>query len=136
MPGTLHLGPFPAARLTQPDGSPLVVRPDRVDAVRANPRGGAVLLIAGTELAVHGTLDEVLAQLRGPTAPDPDGPVAALGLSSRAVLALDGIGVHTVRDLVGRSEAEVARAHNCGPRTLTEIRAALTAHGLGLREAG
>lgn len=135
MPGSPHLGPHPAARLTQPDGSPLVVRPDRVDAVRTTPRG-SVLLVGGAELPVRGTLDEVLAQLCSPAAPDPDGPVAALGLSSRAVLALDGIGVRTVRDLVGRTESEVARAHNCGPRTLTEIRTALAAHGLALRDAG
>jgi hypothetical protein len=138
MPRRTRIGPFPAARLTQPDGTPCVVRPDRVDAVRDLRAGRSptseLLLTGGGQVTARGTSDEVLAILRGAAPVDLDATVTALRLSQRARLALDSIGVRTVRDLVSRSEVEVRKGHLCGPRTLIEIQESLAACGLGLRE--
>jgi hypothetical protein len=138
MPRKTRIGPFPAARLTQPDGTPCVVRPDRVDAVRDVRAGKAptseVLLTGGGQVTVRGTSEEVLTVLRGAAPVDPDATLTTLQLSPRARLALDSIGVRTVRDLTTRSAAEVRAGHLCGPRTLTEILEALASHGLSLRE--
>src|SRR3954451_11679161 len=133
-----RIGPFPAARLTQPDGAPCVVRPDRVDAVRDLRAGRSptaeVFLTGGGQVTVRGTSDEVLGLLRGAAPVDLDATVTALRLSQRARLALDSIGVRTVRDLVSRSEAEVREGHLCGPRTLVEIQESLASCGLCLRD--
>src|SRR3954463_11791282 len=102
MPRRTRIGPFPAARLTQPDGTPCVVRPDRVDAVRDVRAGRApaseVLLTGGGQVTVRGTSEEVLTLLRGASPVDPDASVSTLRLSQRARLALDSIGVRTVGD--------------------------------------
>ena len=133
-----RIGPFPAARLFQPDGTPCIVRPDRVDAVRDVRAGreptAQVLLTGGGQVTVKGTADEVLTLLRGAGPVDLDSPLTALNLSQRARLALDSIGIRTIRELVGRSEADVRKGHLCGPRTLTEIQECLATHGLTLRD--
>jgi hypothetical protein len=133
-----RIGPFPAARLVQPDGTPCVVRPDRVDAVRSGRAGreptSEVLLTGGGQVTVRGTADEVLTQLKGAAPVDLDASLTALKLSQRARLALDSIGVRTIRELVARSETDVRKGHLCGPRTLTEIQECLASHGLALRE--
>ena len=132
------IGPFPAARLIQPDGTPCVVRPDRVDAVRSGKAGreptSEVLLTGGGQVTVRGTADEVLTLLKGAVPVEMDATLTALKLSQRARLALDSIGIRTIRDLVSRSEADVRKGHLCGPRTLTEIQECLASHGLALRE--
>lgn len=133
-----RIGPFPAARFVQPDGSACVIRPDRVDAVRDLRSGRApaceVLLTGGGRVNVRGTSEEVLGLLRGASPVDLDAALTALRLGQRARLALDSIGVRTIRELVDRSEADVRKGHLCGPRTLTEIQEALAAHGLALRD--
>ena len=133
-----RIGPFPAARLIQPDGTPCVVRPDRVDAVRDLRAGrdptSEVLLTGGGQVTVRGTADEVLTLLKGAAPVELDGPLTNLKLSQRARLALDSIGVRTIRELIARSAADVRKGHLCGPRTLAEIQECLTAHGLALRE--
>jgi hypothetical protein len=133
------IGPFPAARLTQTDGTPCIVRPDRVDAVRDLRAGGRdptseVLLTGGGQVTVRGTSDEVLTLLKGAAPVELDAPLTALKLSQRARLALDSIGIRTVRELVSRTEADIRKGHLCGPRTLTEIQESLASHGLILRE--
>src|SRR5687767_15476548 len=124
-----RIGPFPAARLFQPDGTPCIVRPDRVDAVRDVRAGreptSQVLLTGGGQVTVRGTADEVLTLLKGASPMDLDAPLTALKLSQRARLALDSIGIRSVRELVSRSEADVRKGHLCGPRTLTEIQECL-----------
>jgi hypothetical protein len=133
-----RIGPYPAARLIQTDGTPCIVRPDRVDAVRDLRAGrdptAEVLLTGGGLVTVRGTSDEVLGLLKGASPMDLDAPLTALKLSQRARLALDSIGIRTVRELVSRSEADVRKGHLCGPRTLTEIQECLATHGLMLRE--
>ena len=133
-----RIGPYPAARLLQPDGTPCIVRPDRVDAVRDLRAGrdptSEVLLTGGGLVTVKGTADEVLTLLRGAGPVDLDSPLTTLKLSQRARLALDSIGIRTIRELISRSEADVRKGHLCGPRTLTEIQDCLATHGLTLRE--
>lgn len=133
-----RIGPFPAARLIQTDGTPCIVRPDRVDAVRDLRAGrdpaSEVLLTGGGQVTVRGTADEVLTLLKGAAPVDLDAALTVLKLSQRARLALDSIGVRTVRELVSRSESDIRKGHLCGPRTLTEIQECLASHGLMLRE--
>src|SRR5829696_7120369 len=99
-----RIGPYPAARLIQTDGTPCIVRPDRVDAVRDLKAGrdptAEVLLTGGGQVTVRGTADEVLTLLKGASPMDLDAPLTALRLSQRALLALDSIGIRTVRELV------------------------------------
>lgn len=132
------IGPFPAARLTQLDGTWCVVRPDRVDAVRDVQPGQSataeVLLTGGGCITVRGTAEEILGLLRGAAPIDLDGPLTVLPLSPRARLSLDSIGVRTLRDLTSRTREEVRKGHLCGPRTLNEIQEVLAAQGLSLRE--
>ena len=108
---------------------------DRVDAVRASATDTTtVMLTGGRELVVRGAVEDVLATLRLASPVDVTLPVTALGLSARASLALDGIGVRTIRDLVGRTPADVLRGHGCGPQTLSEIKNKLAECGLALRD--
>jgi hypothetical protein len=133
-----RIGPYPAARLTQTDGTTCIVRPDRVDAVRDLRAGreptSEVMLTGGGQVTVRGTADEVLSLLKGAAPVELDEALTALKLSQRARLALDSIGVRTVRELVSRTEADIRKGHLCGPRTLTEIQESLASHGLMLRE--
>ena len=85
-------------------------------------------------MTIRGTSDEVLSLLRGASPVDLDATLTALRLGQRARLALDSIGVRTIRQLLDRSVAEVSKGHLCGPRTLTEIQEALATHGLSLRD--
>ncbi len=61
-------------------------------------------------------------------------PVSDLEFSVRARKALQLLGIHTVGDLVSRTEAELLGVKNFGSTSLTEVREKLTSLGLGLRE--
>jgi DNA-directed RNA polymerase subunit alpha len=61
-----------------------------------------------------------------------DMPVADLELSVRAANCLQSEGITTLRDLVGRREAELLEVRNFGKTTLVEIRSKLEELGLAL----
>lgn len=61
-------------------------------------------------------------------------PVSDLEFSVRARKALQLLGIHTIGDLVSRTEAELLGVKNFGSTSLTEVREKLTSLGLGLRE--
>lgn len=54
--------------------------------------------------------------------------------SAPAGRALDGAGIHDLRDLAGRTEREVAALHGMGPKALSILREALAAAGLAYRD--
>ncbi len=60
--------------------------------------------------------------------------VTDLGLSVRARKALQILGIQTLGDLAARTEAELMGVKNFGATSLTEVKAKLQEHGLGLRE--
>lgn len=62
-------------------------------------------------------------------------PVADLGLSVRAINALDCQGAATVADVCGKTPDELLRGRYMGQATLREITAALARHGLRLLDA-
>jgi len=51
-------------------------------------------------------------------------PVQLLGLSSRALNVLDANGIKAIEDLDRWSDAKLLKLHNCGRRSVAEIRAA------------
>jgi hypothetical protein len=55
-----------------------------------------------------------------------------LGLSVRARNSVRGEGIHTVLDLVQRTEGELRRTANVGKKSLAEIKEALQRYGLSL----
>lgn len=61
-------------------------------------------------------------------------PVSELGLSVRARKALQVLGIQTMGDLAGRTEAELMGVKNFGATSLDEVKERLTQHGLGLRK--
>lgn len=61
-----------------------------------------------------------------------DRPVAVLNLSARAKSCLDTEGLLTIRDLVRRTEADLANVKNLGRTSLTEIQKKLAEVGLSL----
>lgn len=62
-----------------------------------------------------------------------DTPIADLGLSGRAQIALcRNAGIETVRELVRKTEMDVLKIKNLGRKTLNEIRLALADRGLSL----
>lgn len=82
----------------------------------------------------------VLADLRGPGAPISDAAIesklnmslAELKLSVRAMNCLESEKIHTVRDLVIRSEDQLLDVRNFGETTLSEVKDKLTELGLRL----
>ncbi len=61
-------------------------------------------------------------------------PVGDLNLSVRSRKALALLNIHSIGDLVMKTEAELMGVKNFGMTSLTEIREKLTEHGLALRE--
>jgi len=62
-----------------------------------------------------------------------DAPIADLGLSGRAQIALcRHAGIETVRELVRKTEMDVLKIKNLGRKTLNEIRLALAERGVSL----
>jgi DNA-directed RNA polymerase subunit alpha len=59
-------------------------------------------------------------------------PISELHFSVRAKNCLDHAGIHTIRDLVTRTEDELMEIRNFGDTTLTEIREKLRDAGLRL----
>ena len=62
-------------------------------------------------------------------------PVADLDLSIRAIKALERLGIATIGDLAGRSEADLLNLKNFGQTSLDDIKKKLSALGLSLRHA-
>ena len=62
-------------------------------------------------------------------------PIEQVQLSVRSRKALEGLGVRTVRDLAGKSEADLLACRNFGQTSLNEVRERLGEYGLQLREA-
>ena len=58
--------------------------------------------------------------------------LAELNLSVRATNCLEGEGINTVRDLVGRTEEQLLQVRNFGETTLQEVRDRLGAINLRL----
>jgi DNA-directed RNA polymerase alpha subunit len=63
----------------------------------------------------------------------PDDDFASL--SKPAQRALAGAGIHSLRELAGFSEAEIGKLHGMGPKSLSQLRAALKGKGLAFRTA-
>lgn len=61
--------------------------------------------------------------------------IAELELSVRARKCLQRLGVQTLADLAGRTEAELLASKNFGQTSLNEIRLCLEEHGLDLRKS-
>lgn len=59
-------------------------------------------------------------------------PVDELELSVRAANCLKAANIHTIRDLVARTEAEMLQFHNFGKKSLDEIKTILESMGLSL----
>ena len=53
-------------------------------------------------------------------------------IGAPATRALAGVGITTLRQLEGRSRAELAELHGMGPKALRIIDEALAEHGLAL----
>ncbi|HKX45575.1 MAG TPA: DNA-directed RNA polymerase subunit alpha [Planctomycetota bacterium] len=75
-------------------------------------------------------------QRRGEVGKLLDTPLADLELSVRARNCLDGAELHTLRDLVSLTEAEIMNLKNLGKTSLTEIKNKLTELGLTLGMQG
>ena len=60
-----------------------------------------------------------------------DIPVDELGLTVRSYNCLKNAGIHTVRELLVRTEAELLRSRHFGRKSLTELKEVLA--GMGLR---
>ena len=91
-------------------------------------------MATGQELAVKENVDDVVNLLRQGVTIDRERPITALGLSARAVLALDSIGVRTIGNLIEKTPRDVGAGHGCGPQVLAHIQQALAYHGLTLRD--
>src|SRR5690625_1998190 len=62
-------------------------------------------------------------------------PIEELGLQSRSYNCLKREGIHTVGELVARSEADLLDIRNFGAKSIGEIREKLSGRGLRLRSA-
>lgn len=62
-------------------------------------------------------------------------PIEELGLLSRSYNCLKREGIHTVGELVARSEADLLDIRNFGAKSITEIKEKLTGLGLSLKDA-
>ena len=63
-------------------------------------------------------------------------PIEELGLLSRSYNCLKREGIHTVGELVARSEADLLDIRNFGAKSITEIKEKLTGLGLSLKDSG
>jgi DNA-directed RNA polymerase subunit alpha len=63
-------------------------------------------------------------------------PIEELELSVRPYNCLKRAGIHTIGDLVQRTEEEIANVKNFGRKSLEEVTEKLRALGLSLRKAG
>ena len=59
--------------------------------------------------------------------------IEELDLGVRSYNCLKRVGVETIGDLLGKSEAELAAIPNFGKKSIEEVKESLTAHGLALR---
>jgi DNA-directed RNA polymerase subunit alpha len=60
-------------------------------------------------------------------------PLSSLGLDTRTTNTLLNNGLQTIGDLVAKTEVEIWQLPYFGPTTLAQIKAKLSALGLGLR---
>ncbi|MDR7545102.1 MAG: DNA-directed RNA polymerase subunit alpha [Armatimonadota bacterium] len=87
-----------------------------------------------------GIADETAAGAPFGVAEDPDKvklmnmPIEDLDLSVRPYNCLKRAGIHTVGDLVKKTEDEVVAVKNFGRKSLDEVKEKLAAHGLSLRQ--
>ena len=70
--------------------------------------------------------------------PDPaatylETPIEALDLSVRSYNCLKRAGIHVVRELIDKSEAEMLKVRNLGQKSLDEVKKKLEELGLSLR---
>lgn len=63
-------------------------------------------------------------------------PIDELGLQSRSFNALTREGIHTVGDLVARSEADLLDIRNFGAKSIEEIKEKLAEKGMSLKDGG
>jgi DNA-directed RNA polymerase subunit alpha len=61
-------------------------------------------------------------------------PIEDLDLSVRPYNCLKRAGIHTVGDLIKKTEDEVVAVKNFGRKSLDEVKEKLAAHGLSLRQ--
>lgn len=108
-----------------------VVRPDEAIAEASR------LLIDHFRLV--GGITEGEAATAGPTDPEMarllQTPIEELELSVRPYNCLKRAGIHTIGDLVQRTEEEIANVKNFGRKSLEEVTEKLAALGLSLRKA-
>jgi DNA-directed RNA polymerase subunit alpha len=87
-----------------------------------------------------GIADETAQGAAFGTTEDPDRakamtmPIEDLDLSVRPYNCLKRAGIHTVGDLIKKTEDEVVAVKNFGRKSLDEVREKLAAHGLSLRQ--
>jgi DNA-directed RNA polymerase subunit alpha len=87
-----------------------------------------------------GIADEATAGAPFGVAEDPDKvkvmnmPIEDLDLSVRPYNCLKRAGIHTVGDLIKKTEDEVVAVKNFGRKSLDEVKEKLAAHGLSLRQ--
>jgi carbon monoxide dehydrogenase subunit G len=72
----------------------------------------------------------------GPGGSGPGLPIEELGLPLRTFNSLRREGIHTVRDLSARNEADLLAIVNLGPASVNEIKQKLAERGLALAPAG
>lgn len=65
---------------------------------------------------------------------DLDDPLIGSGLSTRALRALEALGVGSIRQMTRCSESDLSIARNTGKKTIAEIQAFLKERGLRLRD--
>jgi DNA-directed RNA polymerase subunit alpha len=61
-------------------------------------------------------------------------PVDDIAMSIRARRALSKLGIQTIGDLIGKTEAELLGCKNFGVTSLNEVKERLTGYGLSLRQ--
>jgi DNA-directed RNA polymerase subunit alpha len=62
-------------------------------------------------------------------------PIEQLDLTVRSYNCLKREGIHTVGELVGRSEADLLDIRNFGQKSIDEVRAKLALMGLNLKDS-
>src|SRR5690606_17065467 len=62
-------------------------------------------------------------------------PIEDLDLTGRSYNCLKREGIHTVGELVSRSEADLLDIRNCGAKSIDEVKAKLVGMGLGLKDS-
>ncbi|MCS7236148.1 MAG: DNA-directed RNA polymerase subunit alpha [Armatimonadota bacterium] len=109
-----------------------VVRPDEAIAEASRLLIDHFRLVGGItegESAATGPTDPEMARLL-------QTPIEELELSVRPYNCLKRAGIHTIGDLVQRTEEEIANVKNFGRKSLEEVTEKLAALGLSLRKAG